>query len=245
MISLRYLQVLLIVVCGLVVGCKFFPQQPSTKSANGNTASAKPVQSPVPPLSATQKTINSLLAEADYALSQDRLLMPLEDNAFDRFQSVLLLEPGNKLAQTGLQSVALRYIELARASIHRGQFAQAQAHINNARSIDPNSPLTDETQSLLRRAKASQPPVPAYKPGPNEHLLNAQELTRKSPAVITQLAQLAKKAQSSGNLVMIYARNDAEGRWIYSQMRDALGDYLLRGDIRIASQPRIQFVSAL
>jgi hypothetical protein len=141
--------------------------------------------------------------------------------------------------------VALRYIELARASINRGQFAQAQAHINNARGIDPKSPLTDETQSLLRRAKASQPPAPAYKPGPNEHLLNAQELTRKSPTVIAQLTQLAKKAQSSGNLVMIYARNDAEGRWIYSQMRDALGDYLLRGDIRIASQPRIQFVSVL
>lgn len=196
-------------------------------------------------LNSRQQTVKRLLADADYALSQNRLLTPLEDNAFDRFQTVLLLEPGNKSAQTGLQAIALRYIQLARNSIGRGQYSQAQTYISNARSIDPSSPLLAETTTYLQRQKAAQPPVQSYQAGADEYLLNAKELTLKSPKIIARLTQLAHQAKESGDLVMIYARNDAEGRWIYAQMRGALEDFLLRGDIRVASQPRIQFVPVL
>lgn len=245
MVNLRYYQVSILVVCSLFVGCKFYPEQSNAKPINRVYTNNKASQVNTQPVSAKQKTVNHLLAEAEYALSQNRLLLPIEDNAFDRFQSVLLLEPGNKSARTGLQTISLRYVELARASIGRAQYAQAQAYIKNARDVDPQSPLLAEAQAQLQRAKAAQPPVAAYQPGPNEHLLNAQELSRKSSAIIAQLTHLAKKAQTTGDLVIIFARNDAEGRWVYGQMRDALGDYLLRGDIKIATQPRIQFVPAL
>lgn len=247
MSSSRYLKTLIaiFIVFNALSACKFYPQQPKGKPvARVYTEPAKPVK-PVQSLSSREQMLARMLAEADYALSQNRLLTPIEDNAFDRFHSVLLMDPGNKSAKTGLQTVALRYIEMARNSIARGQYAQAQTYIDNARGIDPQSPLLDETATSLRRARAAQPPVPAYKPGPNEHLLNAQALARKSPEIIEQLAQLARKAQESGDLVMIYARNDAEGRWIYAQMRDSLEDFLLRGDIKIAPQPRVQFVPVL
>lgn len=228
----------------LLGGCKFYPdastsKKPAAKVSN-STATGFGAQ-----LGSRQKTVQRLLADADYALSQNRLLTPLEDNAFDRFQTVLLLEPGNKSAKTGLQAIALRYIELARNSIGRGQYSQAQTYISNARSIDPSSPLLAETTAYLQRQKAVQPPAQSYKAGANEHLLDAKELTLKSPKIITRLTQLAQQAKDSGDLVMIYARNDAEGRWIYAQMRGALEDFLLRGDIRIAPQPRIQFVPVL
>lgn len=244
MSSLRFL--LILTAFGLLAACKFYPQQSTAKPvARVSTVPAPaPVVAPQP-LSSREQMLKRMLAEADYAMSQDRLLSPIEDNAFDRFHSVLLMDPGNKSAKSGLQAIALRYIEMARNSIARGQFSQAQSHINNARGIDPKSPLLDETTAYLRRERANQPPVEAYKPGPNEHLLNAQELSRKSSAVIAQLAELAQKAKDSGDLVMIYARNDAEGRWIYAQMRDSLEDFLLRGDIRIATQPRVQFVPVL
>jgi hypothetical protein len=238
--------VLVFAAFNILVACKFYPEQPKGKPVDRvYTAPAAAKPAATQSLSSREKMLARMLAEADYALSQDRLLTPIEDNAFDRFHSVLLMDPNNKSAKTGLQTIALRYIEMARNSIARGQYAQAQNHINNARGIDPQSPLLDETTAYLRRERAAQPPVQAYKPGPNEHLLNAQELSRKSPVIVAQLAQLAQKAQESGDLVMIYARNDAEGRWIYAQMRDSLEDFLLRGDIKIAPQPRVQFVPVL
>lgn len=229
----------------LLGGCKFYSDKPAAKKPPASARDSTATGVVNKPFTRQQQTIQRLLADADYALSQNRLLSPIEDNAFDRFRTVLLLDPGNKSAQTGLQAVALRYIELARNSIARGQYPQAQSYINNARSIDPASPLLAETAAYLRREQAARPSAPVYKAGPNEHLLDLQELTRKSPAIISRLTQLAQKAKDSGDLVMIYARNDAEGRWIYAQMREALEDFLLRGDIRIASQPRIEFIPAL
>lgn len=243
MLSSRLFQVSLLVAGCCLLGCTFSPEQRTTRAPVTGPGAPAPVKIASKPLSNQQ--ITRLLAEADYALSQNRLLMPIEDNAFDRFQSVLLLDPNNSSARTGLQAIAMRYIEMARTSIARGQYAQAQSHLNNARAIDASSPLLAETAALLRREQAKQPPAQTYKPGPDEHLLDAQELTRKSPAIIKQLGQLAQKAKDSGNLVLIYARNDAEGRWIYAQMRDSLEDFLLRGDIRIAPQPRVQFTPSL
>lgn len=242
MVNLRCIRTPALVMTCLFAGCQYSPEQVPAKPVAQVTTST-PTSATKP--STKQQAIQRLLADADYALSQDRLLMPIEDNAFDRFQSVLLMEPDNKAARTGLQSLALRYIEMARTSMARGQFSQAQSFIDNARGIDPQSPLLAETTASLRKARAAQPAPAAYKPGPNEHLLDGEALNRKSPAILAHLTALAQKAKDSGDLVIIYARNDAEGRWIYAQMREALGDFLLRGDIRVASQPRVQFVPVL
>jgi tetratricopeptide (TPR) repeat protein len=239
----RYLWIVFLST-SLLMGCKFYPEQPAGKpKAKATVSQSKPQPAKAPV--ARNQTVARLLADADYALSQNKLLMPIEDNAFDRYQSVLLIDPNNKEARAGLQMVALRYVELARNSIARGDYAQARTYLNNARGIDPSNSLLGELDTNLRRAQASQPAPKPYQAGPNEHLLDAQELTRKSPKILAHLRQLATKARDSGDLVIIHARNDAEGRWIYGQMRDALEDFLLRGDIKIAAQPRIQFVPAL
>lgn len=230
---------LLWVLMAALSACQQLPGEP--RKATTKSSESAPIASARVPLT-QQERLRRLLADADYALSRDRLLHPIEDNAFDRYQAVLLVDPTNSQAKTGLQTIALRYIEMARTSIGRGQYALAQEYIGNARSIDPASPLLDEVNQSLRRQRAANPPPPAYVPGPNEHLLDIKALNQKTPELLARLTELAKMAQASGDLVMIHARNDAEGRWIYSQMRDALEDYLLRGDIRIASQPRVQFI---
>lgn len=222
---------------GILVGCQSSVPKPASA----------PVKEPV--VARAQKTvvtreqqIKRLLADADYALSQNRLLMPLEDNAHDRYHAVLLLDPKNSEARTGLQAITLRYIELARSATARSQYSQAQSYLNQARDLEPGNPLVQEFAAVLRKEIANQKPAQSYKPGANEHLLDARELSQQSPAVIEQLTALAQVAKASGDLVMIHARNDAEGRWIYQQMRNALPGFLLRGDIKIAKQPRVQFV---
>lgn len=209
-------------------------------------ASSAPQARPAPkPVATREQVIKRLLADADYALSQDQLLMPLSDNAHDRYHAVLLLDPNNSEAKTGLQAITLRYLELARSAAGRSRYAEAQAHLKNARDLDPKNPLVDEFAAVLRKEIANQKPPAPYKPGPNEHVIDAKALSAKSPSVIAQLAELAQTARESGDLVMIHARSDAEGRWIYQRMREAVPGFLLRGDIRVTQQPRIQFVPRL
>lgn len=230
-------------VVTLLCACQSPPPQPIKKSAPAPVAK-RIVPTPKPVLTREQN-IRQLLADADSALANNQLLMPLDDNAHDRYHAVLLLDPENTQAKTGLQAITLRYLDLARDATAHSQYAQAQGYLNNARDIDPANPLLNEFATVLRKEIARQKPAPVYKPGPNEHMINVQELSRKSETVIAYLGQLAQKAKESGDLVMIYARNDAEGRWIYQQMRNALPGFLLRGDIKIAQQPRIQFVPRL
>lgn len=59
------------------------------------------------------------------------------------------------------------------------------------------------------------------------------------------LEQLARRVSQSDESIMIYARNDAEGRWIYKTMKDAVGDYRIRGDIRISRQPALELLSPM
>ncbi|MFC6981009.1 hypothetical protein [Microbulbifer taiwanensis] len=42
--------------------------------------------------------------------------------------------------------------------------------------------------------------------------------------------------------VIIVARNDAEGRWIYQQLREAVPGYRVRGDIKLGSPPRLLLI---
>lgn len=229
---------------GLLSGCQVSPKHPAKKTAT--VVKAKPVLplAAKPPVTREQ-TIKRLLAEADYALANNQLLMPLSDNAHDRYHAVLLLDRDNLQAKTGLQAITLRYLDLARSATARSQYAQAREHLKNASDLDPHNPLVKEFAEVLRKEVANQKPQQAYKPGPNEHVIDVGGLSAKSPEVIALLESLALRAKDSGDLIMIYARNDAEGRWIYQQMRNALPGYLLRGDIKIGQQPRIQFVPRL
>ncbi|MET0356569.1 MAG: hypothetical protein ABW044_07300, partial [Cellvibrio sp.] len=87
------------------------------------------VQQPVVPapveLTPQQKVIEALLSEADYCLSQNKLLNPITDNAHDRYRSVLLMDPQNERAKSGLQTIAMRFVEQARAAAKRGNLSEA------------------------------------------------------------------------------------------------------------------------
>jgi hypothetical protein len=69
--------------------------------------------------------------------------------------------------------------------------------------------------------------------------LNPADLSARNEHVKSQLAALAKRVQTSKEYVLIYARNDAEGRWVYQQMRKASANYRLRGNIKQHQKPRV------
>lgn len=201
------------------------------------------VQAPVE-LTAQQKMINSLLAEADYCLSQNKLLNPISDNAHDRYRSVLLMDPENERAKTGLQTISLHLVELARNAAKRGNITEAQTMIRYARGVD-NNPLVQDAAETLRKQIGNAPAVKAYTPTEGEVLLDSKLLQEKNPQLATQLLGVAQKAKQTDQFVLITARTDAEGRLIYQMLRNAVPGYLVRGDIKIGAPARVKLVNTL
>ncbi len=165
---------------------------------------------------------------------------PLSDNAHDRYRAVLIYDPDNSRALSGLQAIALRYLDLARSAAARSAFSQAQGYLDLAASVDPGNPLVEEF-----REKVSSQQERLQNAAPLTHegrvvQLNGELLRQRADSLIIELQELAQQVKDSGEFVLIVARTDAEGRWVYQQMRDGVPDYLLRGDIQLGAPPRIE-----
>jgi len=232
----------ILLLSSLLSSCQFF--QSTSPAVAPPEEIAQPVAPAVVVLTAQQKAINAMLGEADYALSKNKLLDPINDNAHDRYRSVLLIDPDNERARIGLQTIALRYVELARAAAVRGNIASAQTMIKYARGIDNNSVVQDAAETM-RKQIASMPPAKPYQAGAGEQMLDGALLKAKSPTIIAQLQDVAQKAKRSGDFVLIIASNDADGRWIYQQLRSAVPGFLVRGDIKIGQPARVKLVKSL
>jgi uncharacterized protein YfaT (DUF1175 family) len=97
----------------------------------------------------------------------------------------------------------------------------------------------------LRKQLSSMPALTPYKANEGEHLLDGKMLQAKSPQIVSMLKDVAQKAKQTGEFVLIIARSDAEGRWIYQQMRQAVPGFLVRGDIKVGQPARVKLVASL
>jgi exopolysaccharide biosynthesis predicted pyruvyltransferase EpsI len=193
--------------------------------------------------------IDSLLSEAAAALADNRLTTPLHDNAYDRYRAVLLLQPDNRVAQTGLESVLLHYVDLVREALRDNQVSQAQQLLARSREYFPGNPLLEEVRAAVDQAQQKsrqrlqrlneQDLVGA------EFVLPPVELAKKSPEIIQFLAKIAERLRETDESVLIMARTDAEARWIYKQMKEAVPDYRIRGNVRLTSDPALQLLPPL
>jgi hypothetical protein len=197
---------------------------------------------PPPPKSPRQRTIEILLAEAEYALQQGRLTLPLHDNAYDRFQAVQLLEPHNEAAKAGLQAILLVYLDRVQQAMNANRLQAAAAELRQARQYFPAEPLDALAQELRKRGRDLEAePVVVSPDAKDRVLLPPEPLSRRTEEVKKLLIQLAQRVRESDEAIVIHARSDAEGRWIYKTMRESVGEYRIRGDIRIVRQPAVVF----
>jgi hypothetical protein len=225
----------------LLSACGGAPVKPSTAPV----VEAAPT---APARSARERTIDGLLSEAEAAIRQGRYALPAHDNAYDRFRAVQMLDANNQQAQSGLHSILLIYVDRVQQSLIAGRLHAAAADLRQAKQLFPGAELLNPLQAELnRRAKSSEvvakTPVPTD--GRERIKLPEQALTQKSEDVKQLLEEVGKRVSQSDETVMIYARNDAEGRWIYKTMKDVVGDYRIRGDIRISRQPALEILSPM
>lgn len=214
---------------------------PPTATPAPRLAEPESTPAPQPPPRRIADDVHDLLAAAEAALAADKLTTPLHDNAFDRFQAVLLLDPGNAQARSGVQQVFSRYVSLVRTALDRHEPGRARALLERARLVQHDSPLLDELDNEVGRLwerLAEQSQQSSDSDG-REFTLDMHSLDRRNQQLAEQLKELARQVKETEETLLIIARNDAEGRWVYQRMSEGVPDYRLRGDIQLGKTPRI------
>lgn len=214
--------------------------------------------------------VAQLLYEAEQAALRARWINPAHDNARLYYDKVLEVEPSNQQALAGLASVADGLAGEARRRIAAGDVSGAQQFIDALERLDASHPdlpaLTASRPRVEPEAlggvaveaidKAAPVAADSVTEGgpPIDSITNADQMvgdtvmlsqdgvSARNRQTRHMLAQLAALAKSWDSRMTIIARNDAEGRWIYQQMREAISDYRLRASLEIGRQPRIVFL---
>jgi tetratricopeptide (TPR) repeat protein len=178
-----------------------------------------------------QRLLGDLLYDALQALDQDRLLIPVNDNAYTRYRRVLALDPENDLALEGLQRIVARYLELAATASRQGRFAAAAEYIDRARFVDRDDPAIVAAEKALEADRNS---------GDLVFELNLDQLSAQSDDLVEQLADIAEQAVEFEAFVWITAPSDEKGRWIYGTLRERANGYRLRGNIELGGRAIIR-----
>lgn len=82
-----------------------------------------------------------LLVQGGERLTEDKLLYPADDNAYQRYRSVLALDPANTEALAGLDQIVSRYLALANYALDAGDLAKARTRLANGLKVQSNNKL--------------------------------------------------------------------------------------------------------
>ena len=97
-----------------------------------------------------------LLAEAEEDLKARRLTSPADNNAWDKYQRVLELDPLHAQAMAGMERVLESYLELFEAALGQGDYDQAADYLQRIRDLHPDSPLLQGAERKLAAARQAQ-----------------------------------------------------------------------------------------
>jgi tetratricopeptide (TPR) repeat protein len=182
------------------------------------------------------RIIADILFEAKYAFDDNQLMSPPGDNAYDRYQEVLEIYPDNAVALEGINEIIVRYTELADIAMGNGQYDNAESLLARAASIDDFKvfeELIDAGKQRLELARSRKI---------DKFDLDGEALRDQSLEMLVQLAEIGDYVKDKEATMLITARTDEEGRWIYRIMREAVGGFRLRGDIIVGDPPSVQVI---
>jgi hypothetical protein len=200
-------------------------------------AASKPDE--VPPPSASPEpapdadAIAALLEAAAEAFENDRLITPPGDNAYERLLAVLALDPDNPQAAERIERIVERYLEFAIRAAEQGYFPRARSMLDRARIVQRDHPQIkqlEETVALLAQAKR-------VRIG-----LDRGAVAARDASASARLRNIGARAKMPNTRVTIVARSDAEGRWMYQQMREAPGERRIRAELTIGSPPSVELI---
>ena len=251
---------LLFLLVLLMSGCEVLP----VKEPPAEPVDAAPVQKVVStPPPARPSIEERLLMRAEKAFREGRLLPARSgqsqvNNAYDQFHSVLLINAGNTRAQSGLQAILLNYSSQVRRALSINRFDLAKKSLAAVELYYPANALLMDLKGMIREqeeasrrqdeANVKVNNLPASVPEKLEFediTLEKSALSQKDAKTVKLLEEIALRLKRTDESIMIFARNDSEGRWIYKQMKNAVKGYRVRGDIRYSKSPKIRILPPL
>jgi serine/threonine-protein kinase len=123
--------------------------------AKSAPAAAKPARRKITALDKVR--IVGLLRGAETALEENRLQSPSGNNAYEKYRTVLDMDPSNKEAQQGLVDVASRYLVLTERALSTKDLATAKRYLSKASSIAPHHPRLGKVRAKVDSAAAASP----------------------------------------------------------------------------------------
>ena len=207
----------------LVAGCALIAPPPS--------APAPPASAPrVPEPPRAEDPVLAVLAAAERALAEDRLLTPANDNAHMHFTRALRMVPELPQARRGMERIVDRYIALAHGAVARRKWPSARLMLDRASVVIPDHPgIAPLRRQVDMLANAERHTLE----------LDGRAVKERDPEVAARLANFGRRARLANARVTIRAASDADGRWIHEQMRKAPGSARIRGRIEIGLPPQV------
>ncbi|MGH8120219.1 MAG: hypothetical protein ACRESK_06350, partial [Gammaproteobacteria bacterium] len=163
------LLVLFIILVAVLVSSRHnkvdtMPEDTALPSVTPQTLPEEPAQvtesveeaAPVTQVEVSPSEVEKLLAAAQDDLAANRLTTPAGNNAVEKYRQVLELEPGNREAVQGLDTVVTRYLRLMDNALDGGKISAAQNYFDKATGINPYHPDIPAARSRLEGAKERQ-----------------------------------------------------------------------------------------
>lgn len=172
-----------------VIAARTVPEKETSESTESERAAAieagRPAiregqQQRVQALVKKQDRVAKLLELANTDFEAERYTSPPGENALERFEEVLKLEPGNSVAREGKDKIFTRFLEIGNAMIEKEHFSEAEAALLRAESVDPGS-------AAVRLAKIR---------------LNETKLEAESRALIEQQKAVTESEQKKNDKIM-------------------------------------------
>ncbi|MCB1801676.1 MAG: TIR domain-containing protein [Gammaproteobacteria bacterium] len=136
------------------------PRTPGQSPVDGVTAAPWTAAPPVVPEHDERRgrEIAELLDLAQADIGDLRLTLPAGNNAFERYQRVLELEPRHPAALRGLEQIVDRYHGLVEEALAQGSLATAQRRLDSARSVEPGAGWIEDVQREIDRRRHTLSP---------------------------------------------------------------------------------------
>ena len=148
--------------------------------------------------------MQKLLDEAGLALSHGLLIQPPEQNALELYRAVLTRDPGNRIAERGIDRVADLLLERAEKALMAEDLNALASAVDAARAARPDHPRLEFFTTQLERERerlgmSGNTPRPAGSSAPVPGTAPAAE--RSTASRVQGLVQLANDRMRSNRLV--------------------------------------------
>jgi tetratricopeptide (TPR) repeat protein len=190
-------------------------------------------------LTAFEQLTQRLIEQGELALSAERLLTPVDDNANLYFQAALGRDPGNFKAIQGITAIVDVYTQWAWQAARSGDYNKAEKYLDSARSVNPEDPaiaemtsrvsdLKAKRQQAARLSKTKSEPKEPEVPKEGQFLLPETLFSLSEEEIIAKIQPIIDEVVKVDRPIAIYWPNDKEARLIYQIINSRVPEFRVR-----------------